>query len=81
MGPPCGDACARSGLANPSAQARFNPGRGRDRDDVGALGGMQRLSQIAGRQQVTVPVFAIEEQDVDVAGELAVLKAVIENVG
>jgi hypothetical protein len=27
-----------------------------------------------------VPVFSIEEQDVDVAGKLTVLEAVVENV-
>ena len=51
-----------------------------DSDDMGAGGGAEGFAQVAGGEQRVPPVFAVEEQDVDVAMELAVLEAVVEKM-
>ena len=51
-----------------------------NRNHLRALRCMQWLAQIAGGKQMIVQIAAAEEQDVDVAGELAMLKAVVEKM-
>ena len=41
---------------------------------------MQCFAQVAGGQQVVGQIAAAEQQNVDVAGELAVLKAIVEQM-
>ena len=52
-----------------------------DGEDVGAPGCRQVLTQIAGGQKRIAPIVAIEQQNVDGAEELAVLKAVVQDMG
>jgi hypothetical protein len=56
---------------------RLVRGNGKDR---GALECVQGLAQVARRKQTVCQVVSIEQQNVDVAMELAVLKAVVEQV-
>ena len=69
--------------AGPAPCAKFGFEIGivcRDGEDVCPAGRLQCLAQIAGGQQVIVPVLATDEQNVDIAVELAMLKAVVEDV-
>src|SRR6185437_13560215 len=52
----------------------------RNRDNAGASCCVSVFAQISRRQQMIVPIFAIEEQDVELPGQLAMLKPVVENV-
>src|ERR1035441_7283009 len=55
--------------------------RGGDGDNRGAVGGFGRLAQVASRPQgVMEPIATIEQENIDVAVELAVLKSVVEDV-
>ena len=49
-------------------------------DNVGVAEGGEGLAQIAGGQEDVVDVFAGEQDDVEIARELAVLEAVVEQV-
>ena len=53
---------------------------GRNGNDAGAHGRAAWLAEVSGGQEAVVPVVSIEEQDVDVAMELAVLEGVVEDV-
>ena len=54
---------------------------GGDGDDGGATGCLGWFAEIAGGEQaVGVPVVAVEQQNVNVAVELSVLEAVVEDV-
>ena len=65
----------------PSAKFGFEGGIiGRNCQDVRAHRCMQSFPEISGGEQGVVPVRAIDDQDVDVAKELPVLEAVVEDV-
>lgn len=53
---------------------------GRDGDDVGPRGRLQWFAEVAGGEEMVIQVGAAEEEDVEVAVELAVLEAVVEQV-
>ncbi len=52
----------------------------RDCDHLCPLDRAQRLAQIAGREQPVVNVAAAEEENVEIAVKLAMLKAIVEQV-
>ena len=53
---------------------------GGDSQDARPLGCVQSFTEIAGRKQVVVPIFATDQQNVDIAMKLSMLKSVIEDV-
>jgi hypothetical protein len=44
------------------------------------MGGLKRFAEVAGGQEAVMPVIAIEEEDVDVAMELAMLEAIVKEM-
>jgi hypothetical protein len=53
---------------------------GGDGENGGAAEGVEGFAEIAGGEQAVLPVVTIEQHDVCVAEELAVLKAVVEEM-
>ena len=41
---------------------------------------MEGLAEVAGGEQAASEILAVEQEDVDIAGELAVLEAIVEKV-
>ena len=52
----------------------------RDGEGVCPLRRLQSFAKISGWEEMIAPIFSVDQKDVDVAVELAVLKAVVENV-
>ena len=68
-------------LPTPGAEFCFQLGVvGWNRHHGSAAGGLERLAEIACRKQAIAPIALVEQQNVNVAVELAVLKAVIEKM-
>ena len=70
-------------LGTPASRSDLRPHirfASRDRNHVGALRRMQRFAQIAGRQQMVVQIGAAQQQDVNVAMQLPMLKPIVEQM-